>query len=256
MQRSPLDDGQTVNVTANGWSRPLGTTTRPDIRNTESHFRFTLRTALATIFAFAVVFAIVHLYIRELKRVEADIGLLSRYGSNVDRAPSSRGLLLRVVSDFAGYPSDVRQYLKLNNADEFIDVVARNPTITSLTIDGSSLSDSQVQRLLELPLTALSIDQCPTGDTLHALASPTIERLSFHRTRLNDASLTALGDLQNAHFLDLTRTRVSDASIDYLAGLPSLKALTIRRCKISENGKRRLETLRPDVEIQWERLSE
>ncbi|WP_442510788.1 hypothetical protein SH528x_002431 [Novipirellula sp. SH528] len=209
---------------------------------------------MTTVFVFGVVFAFTHLYIRKLQRVEADIGLLRRDGANVVRAPYSQGLLPRVVCDFAGYPATVRQYHDLNNADEFIDVISRNPTITTLTVDGTSLSDSQVQRLLELPLTALSIDECPTGDTLVARASHTLERLSFHRTRLNDASLTALGDLPNVHFLDLTRTRVSDASIDYLAGLPSLKALTIRRCKISENGKRKLENLRPDVKIKWEPL--
>jgi hypothetical protein len=133
-------------------------------------FRFSLRTALTTICVFAIVFALMHLYIRQLQLIESDIKLLRQYGANVDRAPFTGGFLGRVLLDFAGYPADVRLYYGLNNADEFIDVISRNPTITSLTIDGSTLSDAQVQQLLELPLMKLSIENCPTGDTLNAQA--------------------------------------------------------------------------------------
>jgi hypothetical protein len=219
-----------------------------------TRLRFSLRSALTLVFAFGVIFALMHLYIRKLQRIESDIELLHQHGTNVDLAPNSVGVLSRFLIDFVGYPAEVRQYHELNHVDEFIDVISRNPTILRLTIDGSSLTDSQVQRLLQLPLTELSIDQCPTGDTLQARASSTLERISFHRTRLNDSSLTALGDLPNVYALDLTRTRVSDASIDYLAGLPSLKAISVRRSKISENGKQKLETLRPDVQVLWEPL--
>ena len=98
------------------------------------------------------------------------------------------------------------------------------------------------------------ISQCSIGDTLNATASNTLEFLSFARTRLDDRSLSALGRMPNVKRLDLTRTRVSDNSIDYLAELKSLSTLTILRCKISANGKQRLETLRPDVTIEWEPL--
>ena len=218
-------------------------------------FQFSLRAALATLFVFAVALGTSLLYFQKLKRVETDIEILRSHGGNVDRAPFSQGVLSRMVLDFAGYPSEVRQYTPLDNVGEFIRVISRNSTISELTIDGTALSDSEVQRLLELPLTSLRIDQCPTGDTLDAPASVTLERLALHRTRLNDRSLAALGELANVRYLDLTRTRVSDASIEYLASRPSLTTLTIRRCKITEDGKRKLEALRPGLRINWEPLA-
>jgi Leucine-rich repeat (LRR) protein len=222
-----------------------------------NRLQFTIRAMLvATLFA-AVALAVATLQIRKLNRVTADVVTLRIYRANVDVLPNSSKIIATFAPRFAGYPTNVRKYFDtpdLVNVDNFIDIIARNPTITKLTIDGSQLEDNHVQRLLRLPLLSLHINQCSTGDTLNAVASTTLRSLGFQRTRLNDCSLKALGTLSEVRSLDLTRTRVSDDSIHFISELPSLKTLTIRRCKITKTGKIRLEELRPDLAVHWEPL--
>ena len=92
------------------------------------------------------------------------------------------------------------------------------------------------------------------GGSLRATASDTLEWLSFHRTRLDDHSLQALGKMPNLKRLDLTRTRVSDRSIDYLASIKNLRRVILSRCKITSEGAQRLREKRPDMVVSWEAL--
>jgi hypothetical protein len=220
-------------------------------------FRFTLRWAFIATFVFAVLVAFSVQRIQQLQQIGSDVESIRASRANVSLARGDAAPFSWFATGFDGHPTLVYKYFDtpdLKDADAFIDIVSRNRTITSLTVDGSPLTDPQAQRLLGLPLNALMISQCSIGDTLNATASNTLEFLSFARTRLDDRSLSALGRMPNVKRLDLTRTRVSDNSIDYLAELKSLSTLTILRCKISANGKQRLETLRPDVTIEWEPL--
>ena len=218
--------------------------------------RFSLRTIFVVVGIAAFASAFFLHRISRLNQIAADVQSLGEITeSEIDR--SRKPILARFSSGFYGFPTEVRKYSysdELKSPEDLIDIISRNATISVVVIEGSPLNDSHVDRLLSLPLKHLAVMECSVGDALSVEASESLVGLTFRRTRLNDPSLLQLGDLPNVRRLNLTRTRVSDASIDYLAGLPSLTELIIRRCKISENGKLRLEGLRPDVSIEWEPL--
>jgi hypothetical protein len=123
-----------------------------------------------------------------------------------------------------------------------------------VSVYGTEFTDAQAKSLLELPLDALMLSECSVGETLQATASPTLKWLGLARTRVDDHSLAALGDLPRVERLDLTRTRVSDRSIEYLAGRMSLKTVILRRCKVTRDGADRLRRLRPDMKVDYEPL--
>lgn len=219
--------------------------------------RFSLRTSLVIVLMLALASTYVASQIKHMERVAKDVSTLKEFHAHVELSPVQTYPMARFVPAFSGYPTGVRKYFDtpdLDGADKFISLISRNPTISMLTVDGTPLNDREAERLLGLPLRSLVISSCKIGDALDAQAWPELEWLGFQRTRLNDHSLKALGDLERLEHLDLTRTRVSDASIDYLAALPALKSLVIRRCKITAEGYRKLLARRPKVEIQWEEL--
>lgn len=222
-----------------------------------NRLRFALRTVLVLILGVGVVLTVVDRQVRKLEQVAIDIRELREFGAIVELSAADKETWARLVPDFAGSPTDVRYYgndTEMHFADEFIEIVERHPTIVNLTFDRTLLQDEEVQRLLRLPLGSLTIGECRIGDNLRAEAATSLTWLALYRTRINDHSLKALGTLPRVEHLDLTRTRVSDRSIAYLAGLPALRSLVIARCKITEQGKDRLQSLRPDVGIQWEPL--
>jgi len=156
-----------------------------------------------------------------------------------------------------GQISSMRAYGGLGSAerfDKFCAIAERQPRLRGVSACWSDLSEAQVARLLALPVKALMIEQCSAGGTLRAEASPTLTRLGLPRTRIDDHSLAALGELPNVEHLDLTRTRVSDRSIDYLAGRKRLKLVILARCKVTAEGAQRLRRLRPDMKVGWEPL--
>ena len=153
-----------------------------------SRFRFTLKGILLVVLAFAVVLAISARQIQKFQLIAVDVESLRKCGANVDVYSAASSFLSNFATDFRGYPTDVRKYFDtpdLQAPDEFIDIIARNPTIANLTVDGSPLSDSQVQRMLRLPLVGLTVSECSVGATLDSKASTTLEFLSFPRTRLD-----------------------------------------------------------------------
>lgn len=203
-------------------------------------WRFSLRSLLLVMFVFAIVAGWAgNLYRRQQLR-EHDEQALAVLGAVFDEDLSS-------VRHFKG--------LGARGSEQFITIVARQPDLRSITLDGTELSDRQAAKLLGLPLEALAIHECSIGGTLRAKASPTLTWLSFFRTRLDDHSLAALGSLPNVKTLVLYRTRVSDRSIDHLASLSSIKTINIRRCKISPDGAARLRQLRPDISVKYAPLN-
>ena len=144
--------------------------------------------------------------------------------------------------------------LKEDEIDEFVTILSRQPKLAQIQLDGVKLADAHVQQLLSLPLKTLWLTECSLGGTLRCKAPETLEKMALFRTRLDDHSLSALGQMPRLTYLDITRTRVSDRSIEYLASLESLDELVIRRCKITQAGVERLKQLRPNLHVAWEPL--
>lgn len=218
-------------------------------------FHFSVRHILVATALAGILLIFGNRHVRNCERIAADVRDLLELRAHVEQQPPAGLSLARMAVGFSGYPTCVRKHNDtppLPDASRFTDLIARNQTVHLLTLGGTEISDDDASRLLSLPLKELAITHCRTGDTLRASASNTLEWLSFHRTRLNDRSLVALGPLSNLKYLDLTRTRVTDKSIDYLAKLPALNVLIIRRCQITLEGKHRLERLRPTLDVRWE----
>ncbi|KAA5541457.1 hypothetical protein FYK55_18000 [Roseiconus nitratireducens] len=219
--------------------------------------RFSTRVLLLSVAVAAIGLMVARGRINRYQQIGRDVERLDRLGFVVDLETPSDHFLSRYAPEFKGYPTYIRLYndaLSTSETDELLAIIGRNPSIEKLVVH-VRISEKDAARLLALPMQSLGISETPIGDTLNTSASPTLEWLSFHRTRLNDHSLQSLGPMPAVQYLDLTRTRVSDDSIDYLAALPRLKNVVLRRCKVTAEGAEELRRLRPGIKVRWEPLS-
>jgi hypothetical protein len=212
----------------------------------------------------AVVAWLGHTYQRH-RQLGRDKQALRDLGCVFDVSPPSKYSIQRLFPAHSGsgyqpsngYLTSVRNYDRLGSGtsvERFIDIISRQPRLETVSVYGAELTDAQAKRLLELPLEALMLSECSMGETLRATASPTLTWLGLARTRVDDYSLAALGDLPRVGRLDLTRTRVSDRSIEYLARRKSLKRVILLRCKVTRDGADRLRRQRPDMKVDYEPL--
>jgi hypothetical protein len=223
--------------------------------------QFSLRSLFGVMFVVAAWLGYTCHQHRQLGR---DMQALRDLGCVFDVSPPNKYSIRRLLPahSASGYQpsngdlSSVRNYYRLGyaSAERFIDIISRQPHLETVSVYGAELTDAQAKSVLELPLDALMLSDCSIGETLRATASPTLTWLGLARTRVDDHSLAALGDLPLVERLDLTRTRVSDRSIEYLAGRKSLKRVILRRCKVSREGADRLRRLRPDMKVDYEPL--
>ncbi|MCO8121308.1 hypothetical protein NHH03_06125 [Stieleria sp. TO1_6] len=219
--------------------------------------KFSTRLLLLVVALAAIGLMFVRDRINHYERVARDVESLKRMHFVVDMETGSDHFFARFAPEFEGFPTYIRLYadpLASQETDEVLEILKRNPSIEKLMVH-VTISEKDAARLLPLRLQSLGISQTAIGDRLNVKASPTLEWLSFHRTRLNDNSLQSLGPLPLLKHLDLTRTRVSDRSIEYLAKQPSLKNVILRRCKVTAEGAERLRHLRPDMKVRWEPLT-
>ena len=219
--------------------------------------KFSIRLLLFFVTVVAVVLMYLRARIANYEQIGRDVESLDQMGFVVDLQNHDDSYLAGFAPKFKGYPTYIRLYsssLSGDESDELFEIIERNPSIEKI-MTHVDVSDRDAKRFLSLPLDSLGLFETPIGDTLDAKASPTLEWLSFHRTRLNDNSLKSLGTMPMLKYLDLTRTRVSDRSIEYLARLPKLEDVILRRCKVTSEGADRLASLRPDLNVYWEPLS-
>lgn len=215
-----------------------------------------MRLILLIIALMAIALTFARSQVNRLEQVNRDVETLEKMGFVVDLETKEEPFFARFTTRFDGFPTYIRLYqgpLDSQEVNELLEICHRQHRLQKLIVS-VPISDSDAARLLHLPIDTLGISENSVGDSLTTTASPTFEWLSFHRTRMNDIGLRALGSMPHLKYLDLTRTRVSDQSIEYLSQLPSLETVILRRCKVTAEGAERLRKLRPDIKVSWQQL--
>jgi hypothetical protein len=174
--------------------------------------------------------------------------------TNLRRLYLSRSLLTdRGLNALAGHPSIREIYFLTATSitDESGRVFATMPRLESLRIYHSKISKlsslAGCRRLRELHLTASkSIDDAALRG-IEELQQ--LEELDLRVTNVKGANLGPLQKLPQLRILKLAGCPVDDAAIEEIAGIHSLKWINLNDTAVTDEGKARLQKLRPDLQF-------
>lgn len=135
--------------------------------------------------------------------------------------------------------------------DSQIDALLPLENLTTLYLEGFSISDVGVAKLAKLPkLAGLDLEHTNVeGRTLHTLAKLPLEWLDLRNTNINNKGVNALADFKHLDSLYLGATKVDDACVDALAKIPALIYLDLTDTHVTADRIARLLLERPGLKV-------
>ena len=125
--------------------------------------------------------------------------------------------------------------------DADLAILGDRPDLQHLWLTGADISDEGLAHLAGLrKLVVFNLADTPKVTDLGvqhlAPILPALNSLELPGTRITDASMAAIGQIQGLSDLDLSRTRVTDDGLAHLAGLIKLKFLWLGDTAITDRG--------------------
>lgn len=134
-----------------------------------------------------------------------------------------------------------------------LDTIAQLTELRSLSLWGTSVSDSEIASLLTLKQ-LVSIDLSHTnvtGEVLTTLSKmPNLVMINLQGCDVNDKHLELLSDFDRLMTLRLANTEVTDDGLRHIQGLKNLDHLDLSTCDISDAGLRSMGHL-PALKHLW-----
>jgi len=133
-----------------------------------------------------------------------------------------------------------------------MEIAGRIPTLTSLDLTRSDVSDSSFVKLSPLRgVQHLRVQGRPITDTSIKIVARwrDLQSASLHGTQITDSGVAALASCSNLCELSLRSTQISDGCVDDLIRLKRLRRLDVSRCSLSPIAIQRLRNGLPDCEL-------
>lgn len=94
-----------------------------------------------------------------------------------------------------------------------------------------------------------------TGDLSVLSNLPYLEEINLAKTAVDDSIFRVLRPLSHLRTLDLSQTAISDAAVGEIARMESLETITLRKTKVSPEGVLVLRRARPDLVVNYDRMT-